>query len=69
MKENQHKSVGGGEREKKREMGKPLAKKREGGKGGELDTTAQERESEESCFVEQHEILTLTPWPTSSSML
>lgn len=31
MKENQHKSVGGREREK-REMGKPLARKREGGR-------------------------------------
>lgn len=55
MKENQHKSVGGREREEG--DGKTSGKKERRGKGGELDITAREREGEERMvqpvFVEQ----------------
>lgn len=81
MKENQHKSVEGREREKEREMGKISGKKERRGKGGKLDITEQEEESEESTaqpvsggtagkeVKTTKKIITFTPWPTSSSTL
>lgn len=71
MKGNQHKSLGGRGRKEEGD-GKTSGKKERRGKGGELDLAERGERMAPPVSVERREtpkMITLTPWPTSSSTL